>query len=87
MSQLLESVQGQIVTVKVLVSYDMMGFSEALYFRFVKKYGDVHSVMKNAAESYLQEVKDGTFPTSENSYEIADEEYELLMDKLNSNTK
>ena len=33
-------VQGHIVTV-VLVSYDMMGFSEALYFRFVKKYGDV----------------------------------------------
>jgi 3-methyl-2-oxobutanoate hydroxymethyltransferase len=69
---------------QVLVSQDMMGFSEAVYFKHVKKYGDVHEVMKNSAESYLQEVKDGTFPTTEQSHEISEEEFDLLLSKLNN---
>jgi 3-methyl-2-oxobutanoate hydroxymethyltransferase len=65
----------------------MMGFSEALYFKFVKKYGDVHEVMKNSAESYLQEVKDGSFPTTEHSYDISDEEYDLLKGQFDTRSE
>jgi 3-methyl-2-oxobutanoate hydroxymethyltransferase len=67
---------------QVLVAQDMMGFGEATYFKFLKKYANVWDVMVDAGKSYISEVKNGTFPTMENSFEIPEEEFQLFKDAI-----
>jgi 3-methyl-2-oxobutanoate hydroxymethyltransferase len=69
---------------QVLVAQDMMGFSEAIYFRFVKKYANIHDEIKKAAQSYLQEVKQKIFPTPEHSFEISEDEFIIFQEKIKS---
>lgn len=72
---------GQFCSGQVLVSQDMMGFCEATYFKFLKKYGNVYEVMKSAASSYVNEVKNGIFPNEQYSYPINDEEFNQFMEQ------
>jgi 3-methyl-2-oxobutanoate hydroxymethyltransferase len=67
---------------QVLVAQDMMGFSESSYFKFLKKFGNVAEVMQKAGKGYMDEVKKGTFPTPQYSYDISDEEYAQFMEKV-----
>lgn len=67
---------------QVLVTQDMLGFGENVYFKFVKKYANVYETMINSGKSYLSEVKNGAFPTTQHSYEISDEEYSEFMNVL-----
>ncbi len=52
---------------QVLVMHDMLGMGK--YTKFSKVYFDVGTAMKSAFESYVAEVKSGTFPTAEHSFE------------------
>jgi 3-methyl-2-oxobutanoate hydroxymethyltransferase len=72
---------------QVLVAQDMMGFSETVNFKFVKKYANVNEIMKKAALEYLNDVKKGEFPTTQNSFEISDEEFNLFVEKLKKKEK
>jgi len=72
---------------QVLVSQDMMGFSEAINFKFVKKYANVNEIMKKAALDYLNDVKKGEFPTTQHSFEITEDEYNLFLEKLKQKIK
>ncbi|MFC1582946.1 3-methyl-2-oxobutanoate hydroxymethyltransferase [Planctomycetota bacterium] len=49
---------------QVLVSSDLLGLYEKVP-PFAKKYADLRGSMINAAETYIREVKDGTFPSEE----------------------
>jgi 3-methyl-2-oxobutanoate hydroxymethyltransferase len=54
---------------QVLVWQDMMGLRTGKAPRFVKRYADLNGVMLDAARAYAADVRDGTFPGPEHSFE------------------
>jgi 3-methyl-2-oxobutanoate hydroxymethyltransferase len=53
---------------QVLVSDDMLGMFTDFKPKFVKRYADLAGIIKSAVKNYIDEVKDGSFPSEENSY-------------------
>ena len=53
---------------QVLVFSDMLGLFEAFTPKFVKKYMDGASLVKDAVAEYADEVKSRSFPTEEHTY-------------------
>jgi 3-methyl-2-oxobutanoate hydroxymethyltransferase len=58
---------------QVLVVNDVIGLDPAPY-KLSKQYGDVDSVVREATAEFVQEVRDGEFPTRENAYEPVEDE-------------
>ena len=54
---------------QVLVTHDMLGLFPDLKPRFVKQYADVGAAIVDAAEAFCREVRAGTFPGPEHSFE------------------
>ena len=54
---------------QVLVWPDMAGMTSGRVPRFVKKYADLRAELLRAAQEYATEVRDGTFPAAEHSFE------------------
>ncbi|MET0449912.1 MAG: 3-methyl-2-oxobutanoate hydroxymethyltransferase [Aeromicrobium sp.] len=54
---------------QVLVWQDMLGLNTGKAPRFVKRYADLHTVMLEATQQYVDEVKNGAFPAAEHSFE------------------
>lgn len=63
---------------QVLVYQDMLGMFNDFKPKFVKHYGDMGSVMKEAFKDYIKEVEAGVFPGEEHSFKISDEIIEKL---------
>ncbi len=59
---------GKDVDGQVLVWSDMLGFFEDFKPKFVKRYLDGASLVKEAMERYAREVKEGIFPDKDHSY-------------------
>ncbi len=53
---------------QVLVWSDMLGFFEEFTPKFVRKYLDGSTVVREAVEQYSSDVKDGSFPNESESY-------------------
>jgi len=53
---------------QVLVWSDMLGFFEEFQPKFVKRYLEGASLVKDAVKNYADEVKNGKFPQSEHTY-------------------
>lgn len=53
---------------QVLVVYDMLGMNDAFRPKFVKRYDQLGVRIRTATKSYIDEVKDGLFPTEEHSF-------------------
>jgi 3-methyl-2-oxobutanoate hydroxymethyltransferase len=53
---------------QVLVSYDMLGMFRAIRPKFVKRYGELGDAIVGAVRSYIDEVRDGAFPSQEHSF-------------------
>jgi 3-methyl-2-oxobutanoate hydroxymethyltransferase len=53
---------------QVLVIHDILGLCEKYSPKFVKKYADGKRLIADAVTTYLNEVKQGTFPTDEHSF-------------------
>ncbi|HCU25058.1 MAG TPA: 3-methyl-2-oxobutanoate hydroxymethyltransferase [Deltaproteobacteria bacterium] len=53
---------------QVLVCYDLLGMFEEISPKFVKKYADLKSAIREAVSRYVAEVKAGTFPDKEHSF-------------------
>jgi 3-methyl-2-oxobutanoate hydroxymethyltransferase len=53
---------------QILVWTDMMGMSTEFNPRFVRRYADLHSVMVEGFSNYVRDVKNGSFPSMEESY-------------------
>ncbi len=54
---------------QVLVWQDMMGLRTGKAPRFVKRYADLNAVMTRAAHDFAEEVRNGSFPAPEHSFE------------------
>jgi len=54
---------------QVLVWPDMAGMTSGRVPKFVKKYADLRSELLRAAQEYATEVREGTFPAPEHSFE------------------
>lgn len=63
---------------QVLVMQDMLGMFKDFVPKFVKQFANMGDVMKEAFESYIKEVQDGTFPGEEHTYDIDEEIIEKL---------
>lgn len=53
---------------QVLVYADMMGMTQGFHPKFVRAYADVCQVMTDAVGQYVTDVKDGSFPSADESY-------------------
>lgn len=53
---------------QVLVTHDMLGMVEDFKPRFVRRYSNMATDIKNAFSEYIKDVKSGSFPTNEESY-------------------
>jgi 3-methyl-2-oxobutanoate hydroxymethyltransferase len=49
---------------QVLVSYDAFGLYQGFVPRFVKQFADLGAAMTDAARSYIDEVRNGAFPSA-----------------------
>ena len=61
---------------QVLVYHDLLGLTEGHLPRFVKRYANLSREIRDALEAYAEEVRAGTFPDDEHTYEMPDEELE-----------
>jgi len=53
---------------QILVVHDMLGLFDDLRPRFVKQYAEIGQHILQAVEEYCREVREGTFPTDEQSF-------------------
>lgn len=53
---------------QVLVIHDILGLCEKYSPKFVKRYADAQALIAGAVQSYIAEVKGGTFPGEEHSF-------------------
>ena len=53
---------------QVLVLHDMLGLNEGFKPKFLRHFAKLADVIKGAASDYVSAVKDGTFPSNEESY-------------------
>jgi len=53
---------------QILVTHDLLGLYSELSPKFAKRYADLGSAMKQAFETYKQEVEAGEFPGEEHSF-------------------
>ncbi|MDR2843220.1 MAG: 3-methyl-2-oxobutanoate hydroxymethyltransferase [Candidatus Symbiothrix sp.] len=53
---------------QVLVMHDMLGINQAFSPRFLRRYANLHDVMRDAVARYVQDVKTKDFPNEQESY-------------------
>ena len=67
---------------QVVVTYDLVGLFDRLRPRFTKRYVDLSGSVKDAAASYIQDVKSGRFPGKEQTVSMNPEEFAKLKQAL-----
>ncbi len=53
---------------QVLVMHDMLGINQGFSPRFLRRYADLATIMHDAIGQYVEDVKSGSFPSTEESY-------------------
>ena len=53
---------------QVLVLHDMLGITKDFSPRFLRRYADVGNLVDGAVRKYIEDVRDGAFPSSDESY-------------------
>ncbi|MBA2476592.1 MAG: 3-methyl-2-oxobutanoate hydroxymethyltransferase [Actinobacteria bacterium] len=59
---------------QVLVYHDLLGLYDGQAPRFVKQYADLAQEIRRALETYVGEVREGTFPEERHTYSMPEEE-------------
>jgi 3-methyl-2-oxobutanoate hydroxymethyltransferase len=67
---------------QVLVTHDLLGLFDRFTPKFVKKYADLHTAMRQAFEAYIAEVGGRQFPDADHSVDMSDEEWASLLSGL-----
>ncbi|MES2219591.1 MAG: 3-methyl-2-oxobutanoate hydroxymethyltransferase, partial [Acidobacteriota bacterium] len=55
---------------QILVLHDLLNLSFAPAAKFVRRYGDAASLIRNAVEAYRKDVETGNFPSDAESYHL-----------------
>jgi len=76
---------GRYCSGQILVCDDVFGKFSDFAPKFAKRYGDMKSLIQNSAESYIEEVKNGSFPSEEEIFKLSDDERRQL--EIRSKTK
>ena len=63
---------------QVLVWHDLLGLSDRKPARFVKRYADLGTHIRQALEAYAADVRSGAFPAEEHTYAMPEEEQTLF---------
>jgi len=63
---------------QVLVYHDLLGLTEGHLPRFVKRYASLSREIRDALESYAEDVRSGAFPEEQHAYEMPMEEREAF---------
>jgi 3-methyl-2-oxobutanoate hydroxymethyltransferase len=66
---------------QVLVTHDMLGLFERFTPKFVKKYASFHAEMQRAFSAYIEDVHTKNFPAAEHSFEMAEDEWQALLNE------
>ncbi|MBI2974734.1 MAG: 3-methyl-2-oxobutanoate hydroxymethyltransferase [Deltaproteobacteria bacterium] len=53
---------------QVLVIYDLLGMDKDFSPRYLKKYANLHEIVTGAVKNYINDVKEGEFPSEEHSF-------------------
>ena len=53
---------------QVLVIQDMLGMNKDFAPKFLRRYADLHTIMTNAVQNYIKDVKSSDFPNEKESY-------------------
>ena len=69
---------GNVCDGQVLVYQDMLGMFSDFTPKFVRRFADIGTIMKDAFKAYDVAVKDGSFPAKEHEYAISDDVLEKL---------
>ncbi|MCI5223208.1 MAG: hypothetical protein D3924_11170 [Candidatus Electrothrix sp. AR4] len=64
---------------QVLVTNDMLGLFEKFTPGFVKKYCNLAPEIKNAVQTFISEIENGSFPGSEHSF-ASKEDFRTLLE-------
>jgi 3-methyl-2-oxobutanoate hydroxymethyltransferase len=67
---------------QVLVLHDMLGLFDRFRPKFVKTYTNLHTSIFEALQTYRYEVEQGIFPAAEHTVEMADAEWQILLQQL-----
>lgn len=59
--------------IQVLVLHDMLGLSFGKLARFVRPYANLNQVMTDAVSRYAEDVRNGTYPSDDESYALPTE--------------
>jgi 3-methyl-2-oxobutanoate hydroxymethyltransferase len=54
---------------QVLVLHDMLGLNEGCSPKFLKRYAELGASVREAVRAYATEVRGGTYPAKEHSFE------------------
>lgn len=68
---------------QVLVLHDLVGINDGRMAKFVKRYADVRGEMLSGVETYVSEVRSGTFPAPEHVYSVEPSELDGLHRQMN----
>ena len=53
---------------QVLVMHDMLGINRGFSPRFLRRYADLHTVMTDAVQAYIGDIKSQDFPNEKEQY-------------------
>lgn len=59
---------GSCVDGQVLVMHDMLGITQGFSPRFLRRYADLNTIMKEATQKYIQDIKSNDFPNENEQY-------------------
>ena len=65
---------GRYCTGQVLVSDDVFGKYSDFKPKFARKYGDMKSLIFNCAKNFNEDVKNGNYPSNEETFKLSEEE-------------
>ncbi len=63
---------------QILVFHDLVGLSDGHLPKFVKRYLDLHQLLKQAVSDYAEDVRTGNFPDDKHSYHLGPNKVEEL---------
>jgi 3-methyl-2-oxobutanoate hydroxymethyltransferase len=64
------------------VVHDMLGITDRYLPKFAKKYAEMQQEMVAAVGTYVQEVRDGAFPTPAHGFKMAEDVLDKLREEI-----